>query len=392
MRIRAGLRRDDLSADTYKLVDDRLYRYESKFQNEMCCGWKMCIPTESVREVCIDNHDRVTAAHGGYHRTLSRIRERYFWPTMKSDVRQYVNKCEVCKRSKATNMNQTSPMGEYREAERPFQIISCDFMGPYTRSKSGNRFLFVCVDLFSKYVIVKAIRNSSAAKTVEIMKNEVFLKFGVPEIVISDNGPQLRSDLFVAFLAGFHVKHWLTASYHPQANPTEAANKTIITAIRSYIVDKTRHDVWDAHVPELEFALNSSLHTTTKYSPHHVLYGQNLVSDGREHGLFERNEQEDRMDLIERIRMKVSTHLREAYETNKQKYDRRSNEGIEYGVGETIYRRNMTQSSAMNRYTAKFGPKYIPTVVRKRVGTNTYELVDVDTGHTGIFHTKFLKR
>lgn len=210
---------------------------------------------------------------------------------MKVDVKEYVSKCVICKQSKPTNMNQTAPMGEYREAKKPFQIISIDFMGPYTRSKLGNKFLMVVVDLFSKFVVIRAIGNSSATKTVEILKNEVFLRYGVPEILISDNGPQLRSDLFVSFLAEFNVRHWLTANYHPQANPTEAANKTIINAIRAYVMDRTQHSTWDAYINEIAFAINSSPHTTTKYSPHYVLFGHSLSRDAKEHELFEPIEQ-----------------------------------------------------------------------------------------------------
>lgn len=311
---------------------------------------------------------------------------------MRADIRDYVSKCVVCKQAKATNVNQIAPMGEYRESERPFQIISCDFMGPYPRSKLGNKYLIVIVDMFSKFIIVRAIRNSGAGKTIEVLKNDVFLKYGVPEILISDNGPQLRSEMFASFLSEFRVKHWLTASYHAQANPTEAANKTILTAIQSYIMDRAKHNTWDAQINEVTFAMNSSPHTTTKYSPHYVVFGQNAIRDGSEYEIFEQMDQEGRYSHIKKIREKVSSHLREAYESSRRRYNLRSNDSIEYGVGETVFCRNMKLSSAPNAYTAKFGPKYIPTVVKEKVGTNTYRLEDVDTGHVGIFHTKMMKR
>lgn len=98
------------------------------------------------------------------------------------------------------------------------------------------------------------------------------------------------------------------------------------------------------------------------------------------------------MKIIDGIRIKVMKHLCEAYDANKSKYDRRANENLEYRVGESIYRRNMRLLSAPDKYTAKFGPKYIPTVVRKKMGSNTYELEDIGSGRVGVYHTRLLKR
>lgn len=97
------------------------------------------------------------------------------------------------------------------------------------------------------------------------LRENVFLKYGVPEILISDNGTQLKSNLFAEFLAKYNVIHWRTANYHAQANATEAANKTIKHAIRAYVrVEKTQRD-WDVNLPELNCALNTSYHTSTKF-------------------------------------------------------------------------------------------------------------------------------
>lgn len=178
----------------------------------------------------------------------------------------------------------------------------------------------------------------------------------------------------------------------PPANPTEAANKTIITAIRSYVLDDAKHSSWDVYINELAFALNSSIHTATKHSPHHVLFGHSLTRNGVEHGIFDVPDMIDRDTRLKAIREKVAIHLRNAYEMNRRRYNLRSNTELEYGIGEVIYRRNMKQSCAVNQYTAKFGPKYIRTVVKRKVGTNTYELEDVDTGHVGVYHTRLLKK
>lgn len=377
----------------YRIEDDVLYRYVQDVKNLCHQGWKLCVPQENIIGVMKECHDSPLAAHGGCHKTVHRIRERYYWPTIKDDVARYIGKCEVCRTTKATNVNQLTPMGQFRDPVEPFRMIAMDFIGPYPTSKNGNKFLLVVVDMFSKYVIMKPIRNSSAKITVDRLKKEVFLKFGVPETLVSDNGPQLKSQLFKDFLSDFGVRHWLTASYHPQANPTEAANKTIGTAIRAYIRDNESHTSWDVHVDEIAFALNSSVHSTTKHTPHQIIFGKRVPSDGAEYG--KRIDGADSTEIRDRnrnsIQERVAIELRKAYEMYSQRYNLRART-FEYQVGDIVYYRNMKLSNAMNQFSAKLRPKFVKGKVIERMGTNTYKVQDVDGRHVGVYHTTQLKR
>lgn len=376
----------------YRIEDNKLFRYVQDMKNLIHQGWKLCVPQENIEDVMRECHDSPISAHGGCHKTVHKIREKYFWPTIKDDVNRYVKKCEICRTSKATNMNQLTPMGNYRDPVEPFRMIAMDYIGPYPTSKNGNKFLLVIVDIFSKYVVMKPIRNSSAKITVDRMRREIFLKFGVPEIVISDNGPQLQSQLFTEFLEEFGVKHRLTAGYHPQANPTEAANKTIGNAIRAYIRDNKSHTSWDEHVDEIAFALNASVHSTTKHTPHEIVFGKRIPSDGVEYEntlnktIDTDTRNRNRKLIIER----VSKELKKSYEANSGRYNLRARK-FDYKIGDEIYRRNMKLSNAINHYSAKLGPKYVKCRVVERMGTNTYKTRDIDGNHVGVYHTSQLK-
>lgn len=233
-------------------------------------------------------------------------------------------------------------MGEYRDPVQPFRMVAIDFIGPFPTSKSGNKFLLVIVYIFSKYVIIKAIRKSTAAITIDRIEGELFLKFGVPEILISDNGPQLTSALFIDFLDEFGVRHWLTANYHPQANPTEAANKTIGNAIRAHVKQNEKHNSWDEHIEEIAFALNSAVHSTTKFSPHQVVFGKTLLANGMDHDEKFReaaNHAPTCHKTIKLVAERVAENLRASYENNRKRYNLRTRD-IEYRPNERIFRRN----------------------------------------------------
>lgn len=388
-KIREAMKKNQTAKSGYMWDDENLWYYVKKGKNAAQIGWKVCVPRELMEEIISKNHDALTSSHGGIFRTLCRIKEVYFWPKMEEDVTEYVNQCTVCKKVKASNKNQNAPMGEYRDSKEPFRMLALDYMGPLPTSKKGNRFILVVIDVFSKFVFIKPLRLQSAKHTVDYLKNEVFLRFGVPEVVISDNGPQLRSDAFKAFLETYKVKHWLTASYHPQANPTEAVNKTIITAIRAYIKDDVPHDTWDEHIAEITYALNSSTHSTTKASPNLVVFGKRLPEDGQE--FAEKEEDWQIQPKLKIVREKVTAYLKAAYESNKMRYDLRTRD-IEYSPGETVYRRNNKLSDGPKKYSAKLADKFVKGEIIRRVGTNTYEVKDCDTRHIGIYHTQLLKK
>lgn len=267
-------------------------------------------------------------------------------------------------------------MGKSRDTDRPWRVIGVDFVGPLPITKKQNRWLFVVTDTFSKFVCLHPMRTATAQLTTAFLKDQVFLRFGVPEAIILDNGPQLRSTHFQEFADHFKVKLWFNAVYHPQANPTEAANSTIVNAIRAFIKDDKDHCNWDAHLPELQCALNSAPHTSTNQSPHFVLFGSEMVLTGDEHSQdLGVDPPIDRKSLMAKIRKLVSAKLATAYEQREKRYNLRARP-IAFNIGENVFRRNFVLSNAGNRFSAKLAPKFVPAIVIGKVGSNCYRLAD----------------
>lgn len=352
-------------------------------------GWRIYVPADLRQQVLHQNHDEKLAAHGGYLKTIRRLQQQYYWPKMQRDTAKYVSDCEICRATKPTNQCQTAPMGRYRDPERPWKMISLDFMGPFPASKRGNRQLLVVVDSFSKFVLMKAMRSASAETTTEFLRNEVFLKFGVPAILISDNGPQLRSRHFREFLEKYSVMHWRVANYHPQPNATEAANKTILNAVRAYIENDAQQRDWDLNLAEIGCALNSAVHSSTNFPPYTVLLGYNMCTDGKHHLPIDVAEPNERKTL-EKIREQVAQNLRSAYETNKRRYDLRTRD-VQYNVGDLVWKIHTSLSNASQYYSSKLADRYVKCQVAAKTGTNTYRLTDMQGRDLGIYSTRDLK-
>lgn len=316
---------------------------------------------------------------------------------MDQEIREYVSKCEVCKACKPTNQIQRSPMGKFRETNRPFEMISIDFIGPLPRSRAGFVFILVVVDLFSKFVHLHPMRSASTQSTVKCLNDHIFLLFGTPRYVISDNGPQFTSIIYKKFLVAHGVTSWYTSRYHPQANATEAANKTAEGAIRSYLKDAINHKDWDVHIAEIACAMNTSKHTSTGMSPYFVLFGKHMLTSGNDYGINSQQiEGELRSDESEANRRKkiwilVKENLHKSYEQNKRRYDLRSRE-IQYATGDEVWVKNRVLSNASKAIISKFSPQYRKCIIKRKVGSNSYEITEMDGKMIGIYNTDCFKK
>lgn len=180
--------------------------------------WKLWVP-DSLTHILIQKaHDDLTSAHGGVGKNLYRLRKLYYWPGMVSQVRRYVSNCTVCKETKPCNRPLHPTMGDEVITERPFQKLYIDFLGKYPRSKGGNSYIFIVVDHFTKFTFLKAMKEASKRYVVKFLIEDIFRKFGVPEIIHSDNGPQFTSKQFQEMINTYDIDHLRTALYSPQSN------------------------------------------------------------------------------------------------------------------------------------------------------------------------------
>jgi alpha-acetolactate decarboxylase len=382
----------------FKVVSDKIYKYiqNLKPETDNFFDWKLVVAPDVKLTILNQEHDGM--AHLGFKKTLERIRRRYYWPKMIPEIKKYINGCEICKASKTINQNLQPKMGSMKtKADRPFQYISCDYLGPFPRSKAGNTYLIVITDWFSKYTIIKAVRNGESKHLCSIMENEIFLKFSIPEIFYSDNGKQFVSRDFKQLLARYNVKHYLGAFYHAQSNHVERTNKVLNAAIRSYVGEN--HKNWDNEIEKIALAINTSQHESTKYSPFFINFGREYVFSGNEYktrrdldnGLNQTVSPTDirsevKIREFDKIFEEVRKNMAKAYETYKNSYNLRKKD-ISYNVGEIVWRKNFVQSNAGENFCAKLAPKFVKCRILLRKGSNTYQLQDIGgRRNIGLYH------
>jgi hypothetical protein len=358
--------------------------------------WKLWIPEELTPEVIKAAHDPPIFAHGGIGRTLHVLKRNLYWPGMVKQVRKYILGCEVCKGTKAPNTTLRPPMGEQSVTERPFQKLYIDFLGPYPRSKSGNIGIFIVLDHFSKFPFLNPVKSMSTLPIITFLEHQIFHIFGILEKIVSDNGVQFKSQMFNSLVSKYGIKHVLTAFHSPQANNSERVNRTVIKAIRAYILDNVQRN-WDQHLSEIAVSLRNSFHCSTKFSPYFACFGQNMMIHADNYKLLKSlNDLEEGTEILsssERLRIirsEIQRNLDKAYENSKKGYNLRVRH-VSFEPNEIVFRRNFVQSDKAGYINAKLCPKFIKAQVMKKIGNVYYQLKDVsdsDGKKTGIYHAK----
>lgn len=361
-------------------------------------GWKLWVPVPLQGSVIEFAHNPPLASHPGVGKTLEKLQRTYFWPKMAASVRNFVSNCIKCKESKAPNGTLRPLMGRQVLAERPWQRLYTDLLGPYPRSKAGNTSILIVLDQFSKFVLLKPLRKATAKEVCRYLEEHVFHLFGVPESVWSDNGVQFVSREFKSMLTQYGVTHIRTASHSPQSNASERVNRSILAAIRSYISEDQQ--TWDDELSAIGSALRNNTHESTGYSPHYLVFGQHFVQHGSCYRLMRELEAlpDDGIEVLPPksflpvLRDRVRTNLDAAYKRHERAYNLRG-KTVDFRPGQEVYRRNFHLSNFAKGVNAKLGKQWLKSRVVCKVGSSMYELEDMDGKKLALrYHGKDLKQ
>lgn len=368
-----------------KVIDGVIYkRTEFRTGNQIVdteTVWKIWVPESLRADVITNAHQPPSASHGGRDKTTELIRRYYYWPGLARDVRLYVSACSVCKETKSPNQILRPAMGRELRAERPFQRLYVDLLGPYPRSKSGNTTILIILDQLSKFVWLKALRKATATAIVCYIESEIFHQFGAPESIFSDNGVQFISKEFKGMAAKYGVKQMFTATHAPQANASERVNRSIVAAIRAYV--EKDHTNWDAHLSSIASALRNSVHSSSGHSPYFVVFGQHMVQHAGAFAILRKLQLMPSGDLEivppaelrSALNEQVAKRLQVAHERNEKHYNKRSR-NVTFRAGQEVYVRSFQQSEFKRNFNAKLAKQWLPARIIRSRGSCLYEVED----------------
>lgn len=325
-------------------VEDRLKTFFTRrhelvhHQGCLLWGMRVIVPQSLRNRVMEELHD----GHPGIVRMKEVARSYAWWPEIDADIERCVKLCDACQQQRGAPA--PAPLHPWSWPTRPWHRLHLDFAGPF----QGQNFL-ICVDSHSKWPEVFVMSTTTAEATIGKLR-ELFSRFGLPDVIVTDNGPQFIADQFETFLKENGVRHVKTAPYHPSSNGlAERFVRTLKDALRK-----------DAKGQPLNLRLASFLltyrntpHATTLQSPAQLLLGRRLTT---------------RLD-----RLKPSTEL------NVQKAQFRQlsaggNRERQFQIGEAVYVKNFRR-----------GENWLQGVIISRAGPVSYRVRVKTPGGTFIW-------
>jgi transposase InsO family protein len=220
---------------------------------------RVIIPSKLQKEVlCLLHH-----GHFGIVRMKQLARQHCWWPSINSDIHNVTKTCAGCL------ANQNSPPQKYKSwpvSQRPWERIHIDFAGPFM-----NQTWLIAVDSFSKFPFICNMNSLSTEATIRSL-SKIFVIEGLPETIVSDNGPQFTSDQFVKFCTSHGISHLTTAPFHPASNgEAERFVRTFKTAMKKICYNG--QSVIRA-LDEFLFAYRTTPNPDTGKSPAELLHGR----------------------------------------------------------------------------------------------------------------------
>ena len=106
------------------------------------------VPSSLQKEILDEPHGETQCGHLGEEKTLSRLKERFYWPGHWNDVRNWCNTCATCATRKSVGAKNRAPLQTIR-AGYPMQVVAVDILGPLPESDGGNSYILVAGSCFT---------------------------------------------------------------------------------------------------------------------------------------------------------------------------------------------------------------------------------------------------
>ncbi|KAD3336653.1 hypothetical protein E3N88_32172 [Mikania micrantha] len=248
---------------------------ENEFGVKIRFGRMWVTRNGDIRSRILDEaHKSRYSIHPGATKMYQDLRKDYWWPGMKFNVMQYVNKCLTCAQVKAEHQK---PYGYVQPLEVPewkWEHITMDFITKLPLTAKRHDVIWVIVDRLTKSAHFLPIRETyTSEKLSELFVKEIITRHGVPVSIVSDRDTRFVSRFWKRFHESMGTRLKISTAYHPQTDgQSERTIQTLEDMLRACIIDFGGS--CDNHLPLVEFSYNNSYHASIGMPPYEALYGR----------------------------------------------------------------------------------------------------------------------
>ncbi|KAE9162993.1 hypothetical protein PF005_g30626 [Phytophthora fragariae] len=271
-----GAERSNKAVELTARQRSRLHRYsvlEGLLYYQVDGGDEPRIVVPNDEDLChrvlYEAHDTPLSGHLVREKTYTSVARNFWWAHMYKWVHKYVQTCETCQRVKPAPSASAPLMSLPVPADR-WRSVSMDFIFELPADTGGHTGILVFVCRLSKMVRLAAVRKSvTAPQAAQLFVDNVFRNHGLPEAFVSDRDPRFVSHFWQHLFCLLGTRLDMSTADHPQTDgQTERVNRVLVDILRS--VCAAEPTKWSALLPQVEFALNNAVHSSTGFTPFYV--------------------------------------------------------------------------------------------------------------------------
>ncbi|GBM64359.1 Transposon Ty3-G Gag-Pol polyprotein [Araneus ventricosus] len=386
---------DSLIENKLEDNEDRTKEEKQKVQNYVLKGNRLfrvindgtrkrllfLIPKSTRKSIAVKFLDLM--GHFAVDKTVSKIKELYWFPCMKRYIRHHISMCFECLVNKVPSGKRQGFLHPIPTGRRPFAIVHLDHLGPFVTSSNRNKELLVMIDNMTRFVHLYPVRDTSSKNVLKSVKSFVE-DFGLPNLIISDRGSCFTSHEFQRFCGENGILHTLNSTSHPQGNGmVERVHRTIFPTIVTSMEKDDQRD-WDSKIKETERNLNNTVNKTLGKTPFEVLNGYvPIFKDGILRLLAD--EEHEVWNDPEKLQLGAREKISKEQEKMKAYYDKKKYGTLLFDKGEiVVVRRNLKATGE----PTKTQPRYRgPMVVTEILPSDTYRISQLEPSNGRLYAT-----
>ena len=265
------------------------------------------------------------SGHGTAFTMIFLMRDKYRWPGMFVDIKNFVRKCKICELG---GNEQVCTENRIIVSHDEKDLWEIDLIGVIKGSDSRNKYIFSAVNHFTKWVEAKVILDKSSGTIIKCVQDLIVKKHGAPKRILSDNGCEFKNSDQVKLATRYNIK-WIHCSprHHKTVGCIERTNRTIWTKLRK--ISEFGRIPWETCIPKTVVAINISPNRPTGTSPYRwVNKKQETTKTDKKYNIQGKK-------LNKSILMMRRNKIKENYEKEIVKGKRKLKYGL--GIGDDVF-------------------------------------------------------
>ena len=211
----------------------------------------LCVHPDLTESLLEELYEGICGSHTGGRSLAHKAITQGYWSNMQREALEYVRKCDQCQWF-APSIHQPGGILNSLSSPWPFAQWGLDIMGPFPKVVGNKKYLLIGIDYFTKWVEAKPLANIRDMDAKRFVWKNIVTRFGVPHVLILDNGLQFDSKMFRRYCGELEITNRYSTPAYPQGNgQAEVVNKVIVSGLKKRLddikgkwVEELTHVLW----------------------------------------------------------------------------------------------------------------------------------------------------